>query len=240
MNKTTQDLLYRKYGNKINLIPVNSGKDKEIYIVETHKNHFIILITKKKSLMRRYRFLLSNNLQKNLASQGFSAPDVIDMFKFNKNKIAACHTYIDGNKIENLNNNTAYQIGKTIAEFHLCASQPQKKYFRISPQYRLCAMIRSANSFFRNLRFKITSPQWRNLPQGICHWDLNLSNFIFCKNKIYLIDYDRQRHWAFVDELQRFIKSGKNCDYIEDILNGYNSVRQLNPLEQKYLKHRLS
>ena len=73
------------------------------------------------------------------------------------------------------------------------------------------------------------------MPCGICHYDLNLSNFIFNKDKVFLIDFDRWRYWPFVYELKRFIDMGQNCISAGEVVRGYESVRSLTLEEHRVL-----
>ena len=233
---TIKDLLSQRYGQNTKLTPLNSGTRKQVYIAETNEKKFIIMVNKQKSLRYQYRSFISNNIQMNLAKRGFCAPYVIDFFYLSEGQTVACHTYIEGQQIEHIDAQIAYKIGQTVAEFHLAAFYPLKIYLKQPLGYQFYHFIQISKNFFRNLRHEITDSKWHKLPKGICHYDLNLTNFIFSGNNTYLIDYDRQRYWPFADELRRFLKNKENQKYAKDFLQGYNSIRQLNKEEQEFLE----
>ena len=234
MTISTQDFLYQKYGPDIELTPLKSGTSKEIYAVTSPNNKFLVLINRHKSLARQYRAFMSNNLQKILALRGFNAPDVIDVYNIDGHP-TYCHSYVEGYQIEELDSKTAYTIGRIVAEFHIAANFPRIAFPSISPRYWPCFLFKGFQNFIKRLRHRITNSLWRKLPKGICHYDLNLSNFIFSKHGVFLIDYDRHRYWPFAYELSRFIKTEDNIKCAKDFIEGYNSIRKLTADEQKFL-----
>ena len=87
----------------------------------------------------------------------------------------------------------------------------------------------------RNLCRRLSEPEWKNLPKGICHYDLNHNNFIFNNEKVFLIDYDRYRYWPYAYELARFLRNEENRKFADDFLQGYDSVRKLSNAEKKLI-----
>lgn len=235
MTVNFQNLLYQKYGQDAQLTPIKSGTSKEIYIVAKAEDKFIVLINKSRYPMKEYRVLMANNLQKNLFLQGFNAPKVREIYRLAGN-IVCCHDYIEGNKIEKLDREKAYLIGKTVAQFHMAANRSLPDASALPVLYRSIFVAKKLRWLVRDFLYRFKYPLWSKLPKGICHYDLNFNNFIFNKEKVFLIDYDRHRYWPFACALERFFKNDGSKEYTQDFFAGYNSVRKLNEDERKFLE----
>ena len=231
-----QNLLYQKYGKDIQLLPVKSGTSKEIYIVTKAEDKYIVLINKSRYPMKEYRVFMSNYLQRNLFLRGFNAPRVREIYRL-AGKIVCCHDYIEGNKIEKLDNKKAYLIGKTVAQFHIAANQSMPVVSDLPFLYRGIFVAKKMRWFIRDFFYRFKYPLWSKLPRGICHYDLNFNNFIFKNEKVFLIDYDRHRYWPYACALERFFKNEGSKEYAKDFFDGYNSVRKLTEDEKKFLNY---
>ena len=189
-----------------------------------------ILRNKKSTLKYQYRFLRSNYFQKFLFNNGLNVANVEDIFRIDGNKIAAKHSFIGGTQIDTLDEKTAYELGKTIANFHITGN---KNFAPKYPnKYKIFALLDRIKSKLRIYKECFSEPYFRKLPKGICHYDLNFTNILFYKNKIFLIDFDRWRYWPFACELVRFIPEKPHK---QEIINGYQSVRPLTAAEKKYI-----
>lgn len=230
MTNNTIDLLHKKYGTKTKIYSPILGKCKEVYIIENKKQKFIVLIDRKNTYEHQYRFLRSNYMQKFLYDQNLPVANVLDIFYFDKKRIAAKHTYLEGKNIEDIDKETAYKLGEVIAKFHLCSI---KNFHPVYPfKYKIFDIIRKIKNFFRIKKLTFRNKNIKNLPLGICQRDLNLNNFIITKDKIFLIDFDRWRYWPLACELVRFIQ---HKTLKQEIINGYQSVRPLTTEEKQYL-----
>lgn len=229
-------ILTQRYNQHIELTELRGGRDKDVYLAKKcNGQNFVVLVNKKNTIMRKYRTLLSNDFQKRIYDKGLEVPDVIDIFELNNGIIVACHTYLQGKQIENLDKNTAQQCGIVIAKMHNMVASGNNYYNKYPIKYVFCGLIKYIANKMRWIKDVIFDENWKKLPQGLCHRDLNLTNFIFIDNTAYLIDFDRHRLWPFVYELCRFLKGKENVNFAEDILKGYSSVRKFNDEEVKYI-----
>lgn len=234
MSTDIESSLQKKYGEKIKIYPPVVGTCKLVYVIEQDKNKFAVLIDRKKSVTHQYRFLRSNYLQKFLFEQGLNVADVREIFEIYKGRVAACHEFIDGINIDTLNENTAYEVGKIIAEFHLKTKSGYIPHFR--GKYRFLQYADKLKSSLRIVSQLLQDPDFKGLPRGICHYDLNLTNFMLLNNQVYLIDFDRWRRWPYAYEIWRFIQ---NLDFANIVLAGYQSVRSLEDAEKSYLNRKM-
>ena len=233
--KELTKLLTDKYGSNFRLEPYCSGKDKDIYLFSLPHRQFVVLINKRNTSFRGYRFLLSNELQKNLFLKRLKTPDVVDFFELSDGRTIAVHSFIDGVHIDGLSFETAYKTGEIIAEMHIFANCENSYKFLSPKRYAVCRIIRNINEFLRRIKiFLIDYPAFK-LPYGICHRDLNFNNLIFKSEEPYLIDFDRQRKIPYVYEILRFFKGKTNKRYFEAFMAGYSSKRFLNKDEQNFL-----
>ena len=99
MTKITNDLLRKKYGKDIKIYPPIVKNSKDVYILENKSKKFVIIINKKTSISRQFRFLKSNYFQKFLFDEGLNVANVEDIFEMDKKKLAAKHSFINGTKI---------------------------------------------------------------------------------------------------------------------------------------------
>lgn len=221
------DLLSSKFGNNIKITFFRSGNRKNVYIAEIPQNKFVVLVDTQKSISQQYCSLRSNYMQKFLFQSGLDVADVLYLSATKDDLIVACHTYIDGYKILKMNEDSAFQIGRAIAKLHLLSTDKEFIQPKYPLKYELYNVIKSELSLLQKLKSSLTDKSWHGLPCGICHFDLNLSNFIFSNDKIFMIDFDRFRYWPFVYELKHFINTDSNCLFATQIIEGYNSVRPL-------------
>lgn len=229
-------LLKERYYQNVQLTELREGRDKDVYAAKlADGREFVVLINKKNTLMRRYRTMLSNDFQKNLYRKDVYVPDVLDLFELDNGIIVACHTYIRGRQIEKLDNKTAWQCGRIVAQMHKSVMSGKNYCGGYSLKYKMCGVIKFFTNRIRLLKDIVTDCKILEFPNGLCHRNLNLSNFIFTNNDVYLIDFDRHRLWPFVYEIKRFLKSEDNCEYAVDFLKGYQSIRQLTQKERQYL-----
>lgn len=229
-------ILTQKYNQKIELKELREGRDKDVYLAERQNgDKFVVLVNKKNTIMRKYRTILSNDFQKRIYDKGLEVPDVIDIFELNNGMIVACHTYLKGRQIENLDKITAQQCGRAIAKMHNIVASGNNYYNKYPIKYIFCSILKKIINKVRSLKDNLTDKNWKKLPRGLCHRDLNLTNFIFIDKTAYLIDFDRHRIWPFVYELCRFLKGKENIDFAEDILKGYSSIRKFSEEERKYI-----
>jgi hypothetical protein len=230
MNKNIINSLHRRYGKEIKIYPPIIRTCKEVYIIDTKTEKIVVMTDRKLTPAYQYRFLRSNHLQRFLYQQGLPVAKVCDIFYLGKPRIAAEHSYINGKDIENIDAKTAYKLGEIVAKFHLC---PTKNFHPVYPlKYKFFDIINKIKNFFRITKLIINNKNIIKLPFGICHYDLNLTNFMQTEDKIFLIDFDRWRYWPFACELVRFIQ---NNPHKQAIINGYQSVRMLTTSEKEYL-----
>lgn len=230
MTDDIKKLLKLKYGNNVEISSPICGTCKQVYIVNDGLQKFAILVDKQTAITHQYRFLRSNYFQKFLFDNGLNVPNVEEIFVVDK-RIAARHTFIDGTRVERLDEKSAYEIGKTVAEFHLINSSKFKP--RYPTKYKIFALLDKIKNALRLYKECLFHPEFCRLPRGICHYDLNLKNFFWLDDKLFMIDFDRYRYWAFAHELWRFMK-GRQLSNV--VLQGYQSVRKLEECEKKYLR----
>ena len=237
MTAELTDLLSPKFGNQIKFTPLNSGTRKKVYLAETPQTKFIVLVDSKKSIAVQYRSLRSNYIQKFLFQNGLEVADVLYLTTTADGRIVACHTYIDGHQITKMNKKSAFKLGQTLAKLHSVTFNNQLDHPSYPTKYKLYHILKSQISLFRRLKNSLSKKVWHRLPRGICHYDPNLSNFIFSDDRVFIIDFDRCRYWPFVYELKRFINTKQNKLFATQIINGYQTVRPLTADEKRVLDY---
>lgn len=234
--KNITEALEKRYNQKLELTEILGGKDKYVYIAKNDNNKkFVILCDKRNSLMRSYRTIRSNYLQKELYQHLVKVAQVIDIFEEKGIGIIACHEYIAGKQVKSFTPEIAIQCGEIIAKLHNSKIKP--KYFikGFSYKYFIPSVIKFLTDNIRLIKSMFFDKSCSKLPTGICHRDLNLGNFIFMDKEAYLIDFDRHRIWPFAYEIRRFFIYEENRKFVKDFMIGYLSVRKINKNEQDFL-----
>ena len=84
----------------------------------------------------------------------------------------------------------------------------------------------------------------QNLKKGVIHWDPSFKNYLIDndQNIVWLIDYDMLSVntilWDLADIIRSYLKIEVfNRKEFEILINSYNSIRKLSPLENKELKN---
>lgn len=227
--------LYSRFGKDVTLQTLREGKDKMVYLAVCSQGSFVVLLNKRTYLSRKYRALKSNDLQKHLFDNGLNVAQVLDVFELDNGQIVACHAYLEGKQIQELDKKTAWQVGCLIGKMHQISFK-EKMFGKCFPKkYMIYGLLKQLTDRIRYAKSFVFDKNWRRLPCGICHRDLNLTNFIFEESKVYLIDFDRFRYMPFAYELQRLLKDVENNKVISSVVQGYSSVKELTETEKRYL-----
>ncbi|MBR5598508.1 MAG: phosphotransferase [Alphaproteobacteria bacterium] len=234
--KKMSTVLKNKYNKNIILNEILKGRDKDVYLATvSEQEKFIVLNEKKNTKMRNYRTLQSNYFQKELQKKGINVADVIDIFEEKTLGVIAIHKYLEGTQTDTFDTQKAILCGKIVAQIHNANIKIKYNMCDFSYKYAICAFIKGLRDFSRFYKTVICDKTGNKLPRGTCHRDLNLGNFIFINEDVYLIDFDRHSVCPFVYELRRFLDSEQNRYFTKDFMTGYLSMRNLNTDEQAYL-----
>ncbi len=185
--------------------------------------------------------------------------DYINNFQGNSIKIME---YIEGALLNSINDQQAFALGQSIAQFHLASSgfppfkvQPNDIYSlgsevwqSLSRLYQNQAVRNESGYLATLMKYAVGTlsyPDASQLPIGLVHGDIHPGNVIQCEDKTYLLDFDLCNQGPLIKDLANAIcmfcfitDSEKKIFTTENMmamLRGYHSIRPLNQAEIDYL-----
>ena len=179
----------------INFKGIKQGIENTNYLLKSKNKKFILTIFEKRVSQKEIPFFMKlmdqlNNLKINCPRPQKSKNGSY-LIKI-KNKTACIVSFLKGKDKKSLNLRNCHDIGKMIAEMHLCTKKinlSRKNSMSIKYLNPLLNSIKFKSKKFVNIEkflkinFRNIKTQWpKKLPSGIIHGDLFIDN-IFFKNK---------------------------------------------------------
>ena len=251
--------LFKKYnaGNFIKLVEIEEGIENSNYKVITDKDNYILTIYEKRVNEKDLPYFI--NLMEHLQQNGINCPKPLsDKFgiKFQniKKKKSLIVSFLLGNSIKNINPEHCYELGKSLANFHVQGLKFNEiRKNDLGHNSWLNLFDKSINSSKNNDEYNFkrikniiinTVNNWpTDLQKGSIHADLFPNNVFFIEKKIsgiidfYFACYDILAYdlaicinsWCFNESNDFLIKRAQS------MITGYESVRKLSNKEKSCL-----
>ncbi|MEM7034422.1 MAG: homoserine kinase [Chloroflexota bacterium] len=244
-----QILTHYDLGTFVSATPISQGTVQTNYIVNTTQHTFVF---------RRYEnrseeaVLFELNVLTHLMTHQFPCPYPIQnkQAKYNglyHGKPYALFTFIEGQSVEGLNKQQAAHLIRNVATLHNLTInfQPVHMQHRWNYSPDFCQYLAEATAkkidtpdayqklaWLENTLSTLQLPL--NLPKGICHCDLDLSNIFFHGDKfVALLDFDDANYTYLLFDLVCLIESFA-WHYTEDYLDFVQALG----VTQTYQQHR--
>ena len=242
--------------------------DSKVFTSGTVQTNILVQTTKGKFVFRYYgknrsekSVLFESNLVKYLKDRDYPCPAPFAnkhgkfVGVYNK-KPYVIFEFIEGQHIENPNENQKKQFIKKVAELHNITKnyRPSYKKHRWNYSIELCRElaqkeaeeINTANSreklkWLENKLSELELPE--SLPKGVCHCDFHFSNALFRNGRFNaLIDFDDANYTFLMFDLIGLIEywawpHGEALEFerAREILREYTKYRTLNNNEKRHL-----
>ncbi len=242
INKAILQRIYQKFGKNITLTKVPEANHKEVYILKTVDEEFILMIFYHLANTQFYKYMLAQGIQKQLFDNGALVPDIIDAW-IDGDYTITIHKKLDGKNCFKWDENSVYAIGKAIADFHnVSINKHYNRFHFIVERGGLWGKIRKYVYIIKKSLAYLTYLRFIKFPTGICFRDINERNlFLNKEGKIYLIDFDEHKYAPFVEEFVRFYNRRLNDKSLFPyFVKGYESVRKLTDKERSYISKTLN
>ncbi|MFA6534171.1 MAG: homoserine kinase [Patescibacteria group bacterium] len=165
--------------------------------------------------------------------------------------------YIDAKSIKNPNNISSREelseVIKVVAKLHNITKKYKPNYASYHQKQDIKHCLEEYKKHPRKLQKKVREGWFKNelaklelpaaLPKGVCHADLNNTNFLF-KNRqvVVLLDFDVSFYTYLIFDVANLIywwawspKKGFDMDLVNYIVKQYSKHRKLNNLEQNHI-----
>jgi homoserine kinase type II len=228
----------------------------------------MLLTTKGKFVFRYYenrseKHVLSEvKLMSYIRKKKFPVPKVIrnssgEFIEKYKGKPFMIVEYVHGKLMKNPNNisrhNGLTEVVNTVAKLHNMTKNFNQKYFKYRDIYnkKYCwAEYRKRSGNVRNasrekwLKNELNKLEFPNLlPKGICHCDLNYSNFLFKKGKVVcVLDFDMSCYTYLIYDIASLIywwafppKKIMNIENSKHLVDEYCKRRKLSKAEKMHI-----
>ena len=181
----------------INFKGIKQGIENTNYLLKSKNKKFILTIFEKRVSQKEIPFFMKlmdqlNDLKINCPRPQKSKNGSY-LIKI-KNKTACIVSFLKGKDKKSLNLRNCHDIGKMIAEMHLCTKKinlSRKNSMSIKYLNPLLNSIKFKSKKFVNIEkflkinFRNIKTQWpKKLPSGIIHGDLFIDNIFFKNNKL--------------------------------------------------------
>jgi len=243
----------------INFKGIKQGIENTNYLLITKNKKFILTIFEKRVSQKEIPFFMKLMDQLNNSKINCPKPQknkngsyIIKI----KNKAACIVSFLQGKDKKSLNLRNCHDIGKMIAEMHLCTKKinlSRKNSMNIKHLSPLLNSIKFKSKKFINLEkflkanFKYITMKWpKKLPSGIIHGDLFIDNIFFKNNKLSgMIDFYFAANDYFMYEIaicvnalcfdKKKTKFLLNKKKVKNLINGYESIKKISIKEKKSL-----
>ncbi len=243
----------------INFKGIKQGIENTNYLLRSKNEKFILTIFEKRVSQREIPFFMKlmdqlNNLKINCPKPQKSKNGSY-LIKI-KNKSACIVSFLRGKDKKSLTLRNCHDIGKMIAEMHLCSKKInlfRKNSMSIKYLNPLLNSIKFKSKKFATIEkflkvnFKNIKTNWpKKLPSGIIHGDLFIDNIFFKNNKLSgMIDFYFAANDYFMYEIAICInalcfdkKSSQfklNKKKVKNLIKGYESIKKISIKEKKFL-----
>ena len=243
----------------INFKGIKQGIENTNYFLKSKNKKFILTIFEKRVSQKEIPFFM--NLMDQLNDLRISCPKPQKskngsyLIKI-KNKTACIVSFLKGKDKKSLNLKNCHDVGKMIAEMHLCTKKInlyRKNSMNIKYLNPLLNSIKFKSKKFVNIEkflkenFKNIKMKWpKKLPSGIIHGDLFIDNIFFNNNKLSgMIDFYFAANDYFMYEIAICVnalcfdkKKSKfliNKKKVKSLIKGYESIKKISIKEKKSL-----
>ena len=259
VSSSQMKILLDKYevGNFLSMSEIQEGVENSNFKIITDKDNYILTIYEKRVNEKDLPYFI--NLMEHLNNKGVNCPKPLyDKYgiKFQeiKNKKSLLTTFLSGSSLKKINKDHCYELGKSLANFHLKGKNFfQKRYNDLGYKSWLNLFKQGIKSFdtdneydlqiFENIIIDTVNNWPENLPKGNIHADLFPNNVFFTNEKIsgiidfYFACYDLLAYdiavcinsWCF-NEKNIFI-----IDRAQSMISGYSSIKKLTNEEKDNL-----
>ena len=243
----------------INFKGIKQGIENTNYLLISKNQKFILTIFEKRVSQKEIPFFMKlmdqlNGLKINCPKPQKSKNGSY-LIKI-KNKTACIVSFLKGKDKKSLNLRNCHDIGKMIAEMHLCSKKinlSRKNSMSIKYLNPLLKSIKFKSKKFTNIEkflkvnFKNIKIKWpKKLPSGIIHGDLFIDNIFFKNNKLSgMIDFYFAANDYFMYEIAICVnalcfdkKKSKfliNKKKVQSLIKGYESIKKISIEEKKSL-----
>ena len=199
INKRDISYINKKFKNQkfLSFKGIKQGIENTNYLLRSKKNKFILTIFEKRVQKKEIPFFMKLMDQLNNSKINCPKPQKNKngsyLIKI-KNKAACIVSFLQGKDKKSLNLRNCRDIGKMIAEMHLCTKKidlSRKNSMNVKHLSPLLNSIKFKSKKFLNLEkflkvnFKYITMKWpKKLPSGIIHGDLFIDNIFFKNNKL--------------------------------------------------------
>jgi len=243
----------------INFKGIKQGIENTNYLLKSKNKKFILTIFEKRVFQKEIPFFMKLMDQLNALKINCPKPQKNKSGSYLiriKNKTACIVSFLKGKDKKSLNSKNCYDIGKFIAEMHLCSKKinlSRKNSMSIKYLNPLLNSIKFKSKKFINLgkflkvNFRNININWpKKLPGGIIHGDLFIDNIFFQNNKLSgVIDFYFAANDYFMYEIAICVnalcfdkKKSKfliNKKKIKNLIKGYESIKKFSIKEKKSL-----
>jgi len=243
----------------INFKGIKQGIENTNYLLKSKNKKFILTIFEKRVSIKEIPFFMKlmdqlNNFKINCPRPQKSKNGNY-LIKI-KNKAACIVSFLKGKDKKSLNLRNCHDIGKMIAEMHLCTKKinlSRKNSMNIKYLSPLLNSIKFRSKKFTNLEkflktnFRYIKMKWpKKLPSGIIHGDLFIDNIFFKNNKLSgMIDFYFAANDYFMYEIaicvnalcfdKKKTKFLLNKKKVKNLIKGYESIKKISINEKKSL-----
>jgi len=261
INKKDISYINKKFNNEkfISFKGIKQGIENTNYLLKTKNKKYILTIFEKRVSKNEIPFFMK--LMDRLNASKIDCPKPLKnkdgKYLINlKNKTACIVSFIHGKDKKILNPKNCYDIGKAIAQMHLCTKKIKlfrKNSMGIKNLNPLLKSIKFESKKFTNIdkflkiNFNDIKKKWpKKLPSGIIHGDLFIDNIFFTKNKLSgIIDFYFAANDYFMYEIAICInalcfdkinsKFKINKKKIKKLIKGYENIKKISLKEKKSL-----
>ncbi|MDA9678150.1 homoserine kinase [Candidatus Pelagibacter sp.] len=258
-----KDILYinKKFNDKkfLSFKGIKQGIENTNYLLKSKNKKYILTIFEKRVSKKEIPFFMK--LMDKLNASKLDCPKPLKnkdgKYLINlKRKTACIVSFLHGKDKKTLNLKNCYDVGKIIAEMHLCTKKIKlfrKNSMSVKNLNPLLKSIKFKSKKFSNIdkflkiNFNDIKKKWpKKLPGGIIHGDLFIDNIFFKNNKLSgIIDFYFAANDYFMYEIAICInalcfdkinsKFKINKNKIRNLVKGYESIRNISLKEKKSL-----
>jgi homoserine kinase type II len=261
INKKDISYINKKFNDEkfLSFKGIKQGIENTNYLLKSKNKKFILTIFEKRVSKNEIPFFMK--LMDRLNASKIDCPKPLKnkdgKYLINlKNKTACIVSFIHGKDKKILNPKNCYDIGKAIAQMHLCTKKIKlfrKNSMGIKNLNPLLKSIKFESKKFTNIdkflkiNFNDIKKKWpKKLPSGIIHGDLFIDNIFFTKNKLSgIIDFYFAANDYFMYEIAICInalcfdkinsKFKINKKKIKKLIKGYENIKKISLKEKKSL-----